>query len=122
MLNAPNQTLSSVYEREIEKLENEKLLLSEKTTKNAQKPMTFERTYRTALEFISNPWKYWHSDNLEDKRTFLRVVFCDRINYLKGDGYRTANLTLFFKHLWAIETPEYGMVGPEGLEPPTRPL
>ena len=80
---------------------------------------SFEETYRTAMEILANPWKLWTSHHPEDRRILLRLAFAERIPYCRIGAYRTAIPTLPFKVLADIQTNEFGMVPPHGLEPRT---
>ncbi|MBI1340828.1 recombinase [bacterium] len=118
--NAPS--VIAAYEARIRKLEDEKITLTERIA-NCRRPIrSFEDTYRTALDFLSNPWILWSSPRIEDKRAVLKLAFVERLAYVRNEGLRTANLALPFRVLGGICGQNYEMVGPEGLEPPTRPL
>ena len=49
----------------------------------------------------------------------LKLVFADRLAYVRNQGYRTAKSTLPFKALGAFYDSESEMAIPGGLEPPT---
>ena len=115
-------SLITAYENQITKLERKKLWLSEKLTRYEQPTEGFKETYRTAMEFIANPLKLWASERLDDKRLLLRLAFGGQLRYLRNGGYRTAETALPFKALAAISLGKTEMVGPEGLEPPTKRL
>ena len=117
-----NPKLISAYEFRIEKLEEEKALMSEKVEKTVTPITTFEGTFRTACEFLTNPWKLWTSELLEHKRMLLRMVFPERIAYDRKTGFRTASIAQPLKLFGTFDGSRCGVVGPEGLEPPTRPL
>lgn len=55
---------------------------------------SFDEALRTALDFLSNPWNLWASGQLEHRRTVLKLVFVERLNYVRDNGFRTANLSL----------------------------
>ncbi len=122
LIDTDSQTLIIAYEAEIKRIEENKLLLSERADKSSQPLASFEETCRTACEFLANPWKLWASDNLEDRRILLRLAFAGRVPYCQTNGYRTAIPALPFKVLGDLHTAKSGMVGPVGLEPTTRPL
>lgn len=117
-----NPKLISAYEDRIEKLEEEKAIMRE-SAENAVAPIaTFGETFRTACEFLANPWKLWTSELLEHKRMLLRLVFPERIAYDRKTGLRTAAIAQPLKLFGTYDVGEFGVVGPEGLEPPARPL
>ena len=86
---------------------------------NDQPRIPFREAYRTAFEFLANPWNLWQSDRFEDKRSVLKLVFADRLTYVRNQGYRTEKSTLPFKALGAFYDSESEMASRGGLEPPT---
>lgn len=85
-----SQSLITTYENEIQKLEQEKIMMSEKTMKCGRPLTTFDETFRTAFGFLSNPYKLWTPERMEDKRSVLRLVFAERLPYYRNEGFRTA--------------------------------
>ena len=117
ILDTSSATLVSAYEKRLKDLEDKKLILVEKAAKTG-KPITgYSQTYRTALEFLSNPQKLWGSDQLEDKRAVLKLAFDERLQYKRGRGFRTACMAQAF----ALFSPKQGgdlmMVPLTGFEP-----
>jgi two-component system, OmpR family, response regulator len=82
------------------------------------KPMkSFGETYRTAFGFLSSPCNIWKSDRIEDRRAVLKLAFADRLPYVRGEGYRTAKISMLFKLLGDVQMLERGMVRAVGIEP-----
>lgn len=108
----------ATYEDRVRKLEEDKLLIRERMANAGRPKSSFENTLRTVLTFLSNPWKLWNSDRLDDKRAVLKLAFADNLRYARGQGFRTADLSLPFKLLDALEKPGTGVARPEGFEPP----
>ncbi len=106
-------------EEKLQRLENEKLLLSEKIASGAAPKGSFDLRLRTALAFIASPWNLWSTGRIEDRRAVLKLTFADRLRYKRGEGFRTANLTLPFKVLADVFSGEMGMARPKGFEPLT---
>ncbi len=99
VVDADSSTLITAYEKRIEKMEREKLVLDEKLL-NQGKPMhTFEQMFEHALQFLSNPWKLWKSGNLIAQRTVLRLAFAEKISFARNEGLRTPKTNLLFKVL-----------------------
>ena len=119
IMQADKPSLIAAYEDRLHKLEEEKLLLLERTRRNGKPQRTFEQIYRTAFAFLANPWKLWASDRLEHKRMVLRLVFGGKVPYSRIEGYRTAILTLPFKALAGFGSPDCVLVEPMGVEPTT---
>lgn len=118
-LEATSETLIKRYEERLRDLELEKAALLEESNLPAEPRDTLKRTYRTAMEFLSNPLKLWSSPRFEDKRAVLRLTFADQLKYKRNEGFRTANFSLPFKLLGDFSTLENRMVPPAGLEPAT---
>ena len=119
ILDADSQTVSKAFEQRINNLEKERLLITEKAAQCGRPFGDFDATFRTAMDFLSNPWNLWKSDRLEDKRAVLKLTFADRLSYVRGEGFRTAKTTLPFKVLGGNFSVESKMARPEGFEPPT---
>ena len=47
-------------------------------------------------------WPPWPVYTDEDKRAVLKLIFADRLAYKRNEGFRTANLSLPFKALYAL--------------------
>ncbi|GLO72457.1 hypothetical protein MACH17_39740 [Phaeobacter inhibens] len=119
VVDADSPTLITAYEKRIEKMEREKLILDEKL-QNQGKPMhTFEQMFEHALKFLSNPWKLWKSGNLIAQRTVLRLAFADKISFARNEGLRTPKTTLPFKVLEGFSCQSKIMADRGGFEPPT---
>jgi len=107
------------YEQKIQALEKEKLSVQERMENLSRPATSFEDTLRTALGFLANPWNLWSSGRLEDRKTVLKLVFADQLQYAPKEGFRTANLSLPFKVLGDFCGGENRMARPKGFEPLT---
>ena len=109
VLNASQQTLIDAYERKIADLEQHKCVqqdtLEHYNAQNPTKSENFEDAYRTALDFLSNPWILWNSDRIQDKKAVLKLAFASPLTYDRKEGYRTMSLSLPFKVLEEVSTP-----------------
>ena len=114
---ADSEILITAYEKKIKDLTKQKLLMAERIAHCGKPLKTFGEAYRTAFDFLANPCKLWLSDRLEDQRAVLRLVFAERLPYLRGEGYRTANISTPFKMLGDIDMSKNGMVPHAGIEP-----
>ena len=114
-----NASVIAAYENRITEIERQKAILSENLTQSDKPAGSFKEIYRTAFEFLANPWKLWVSDRLEDRRAVLKLVFAERLPYHRIEGYRTAKTSLPFKALEDIRMEKSEMVPPHGLEPRT---
>ena len=91
--------LISLYEKRASELERNKVALSEKVVSADHSLPDFDETLRTALLFLSSPWKLWETGRLEDRRAVLKLVFSEQLHYDANEGFRTAETTLPFKVL-----------------------
>lgn len=93
LIDADSPTLIAAYESRLKDMEDQKRFLSDQLAKIASVQPDFKEIYRTAFDFLANPWKLWASERLEDKRAVLKLVFADRLSYDRKEGYRTAKTT-----------------------------
>ena len=103
---ADSHALITAYETKIRKLEERKLSLSERARACGRPLKSFDETLRTACAFLENPYKLWLSENIEDKRTVLRLVFAGQLPYRRKEGFRTAKSVLTFQALRANSKPQ----------------
>ena len=99
IIESDNTNVIAAYEKKIAKLENQKLVATEKLAKSVAPSRSFENLFELALQFLSNPWKLWVSDRLEDKRTVLRLAFAKRLAYHRETGFSNPDFTMPFKVL-----------------------
>ncbi len=106
-----NMTLVTTYENKVRKLEEEKIAINEKV-RNCGRPLkTFDEAFEPAFRFLSNPYKLWESNRLEDKRAVLKLVFAERLPYDRNEGLRTPALSLPFCLTGQLKGNDYAMVG-----------
>jgi site-specific DNA recombinase len=120
IVDATSDTVVSAYERKIKELETEKAMLVDNIARAAKPIRSFNETYRTAFDFLGNPSKLWHSPYIEDRRAVLKLVFAERLPYVRGQGYRTAKISTPFKMLGDMDMSKMSsekMVPPVGIEP-----
>jgi site-specific DNA recombinase len=116
VLDATVPSVIAAYEERIRRLEADKVLIRERMLTAGKPRNSFERTLRTSLEFLSNLWNLWHSGDLVQQRTVLKLAFVERLQYKRNEGLRTANLTLPFKALASFSDCEEEMVHPARFE------
>ncbi len=119
IVNTDNERLISAYEDKLQKLEEQKLVLSEKIANSGADLPCFDSTFRTALEFLKNPHKLWLSDKLADKRTVLKLVFAEGVSYDRKEGLRTAPIAQPIRAMGDIWGSKKCMAHPAGFEPAT---
>ena len=126
IVDASSGSVVSAYERRIAQLEEEKIILSGKLARTGQPVRDFNGSLRTALLFLSSPWKLWVSDRLEDKHAVLKLTFTDRLAYHRKEGFRTADVALPFQIIQRLSSKkgdnlmsDCRMAHPSGFEPET---
>ncbi|WP_148264382.1 hypothetical protein [Roseobacter litoralis] len=107
------------YEGKLEKLEAQKALIAENLTKAPTSVSDFDTEFRTAMNFLANPWNLWVSKHPKDRKTLLKLVFASPLPYARKKGFRTAKTTIPFKVLGDLSDPEKEMADRGGFEPPT---
>lgn len=117
IVDASIPSVISAYEERIRQLDVEKIALRERMASAGQPKHSFEKGLRTALTFLSNPWNLWSTGRLEDRRMVMKLAFVERLQYARGEGLRTANLSLPFKALASFSGEKKMMVRPRGIEP-----
>ena len=118
LIDTNNATVITAYENKLREMEDQKTFLIEKISKCGQPSAPFDQVYRTAFDFLANPSKLWTSGRYEDKRAVLKLVFAQRLPYIRNQGYRTAKTSLPFKALGDFQLGKCEMVPRRGLEPP----
>ncbi len=94
-----SQTVIARYEQEIEKLERDRLVLVEKTTRCGTALPDYDASFRTAFDFLANPYKLWINGSFEDKRVVLKLTLDSYLKYDWTEGVRTPQISLPFKAL-----------------------
>jgi len=99
ILDASSPRVVQAYEKRIDELENQKLVLEEKLQKSTAPKHSFEEILELSVKFLTNPYKIWASGRFNLRRMMLKLVFADRLLYCKKEGYRTEKITLIFSDL-----------------------
>ena len=116
-MDAESPTLIKAYENRIQGLEARKAELRERIAQTGRTPKDFERSFRTAMIFLANPHKIWVSGDFRHKRLVLKLAFADKLQYLRGSGFRTALTSSPFTLLSDLSGGREEMVHPSGFEP-----
>lgn len=99
IVDATTPTAITAYERRIEKLEKDKIIWSEKLQNSTGPKRSYNEMFEMAFVFLSNPWKLWDAECLEDNKMLLKLTFSDRFSYCCNQGFRTPKASLLFKML-----------------------
>jgi site-specific DNA recombinase len=110
-------SVRAAYEKRIGKLEEQKLVISERIA-NCGRPMPgFDSALRTGMDFLASPWRIWTSGSFEHKRLVLKLALAERMGWSRNEGLRTVNLTLPFRLLAGIGA---SLPDVPGMASPTR--
>lgn len=110
-------TVIKRYESEIEILERDKLVIAEKVAKCGTALPDYEATFRTAFDFIGNPWNLWKNGTFEDKRIVLKLTLDTHLSYDWNQGVRTPEISFPFKVLEAFGDQKGELAEEVGFEP-----
>ncbi len=89
IVDASSPTITASYEKRMNGLEQDKLVLDERIAKCGRPIKDYDARLRTALNFLENPYKLWASERLED--------FSPSNNQMvPGEDLNTSNNLLFF--------------------------
>lgn len=114
IVNSVSTTAIAAYETRIAKPERAKLIAPEKLSRRPGSQRALGEMFELAMAFLSNPWKPWASERLDDKRTALKLVFQSRLEYHREQRVRTAKTTLSFNTLGGMTMHESEMARPKG--------
>ena len=111
-----NPVIVSAYEGKIDKLDQERRIITEKMKNGTASVGRFEDFIELPLNFLANPWNIWKSGQSILRQTVLRLAFSERIAYCRETGYRTPKTTLPFKVLEVFNTGKEELVEPRRIE------
>ena len=120
ILEASVPSIVTAYEEKIKKIEEEKLLIHEKIAACGKPIRPYNEILRTSVDFISNPHKLWASEGehqFENRRIVLKLAFLEKLEYRKGEGFRTPQMSLPFKVLGDFYREKKEVAEREGFEP-----
>lgn len=117
IVGASSDSVIAAYERRIDELEREKLVLNEKCGAAAKPVRPFDEMFELALDFLSNPLKLWKSGGLEARYTTLRLLFSRHLVYARNEGFRTPQTSSIFAALEGFQGAKTKMAEREGFEP-----
>ena len=110
LLKASNDTVINAYEKQIETLEQSKLVMLEKLVNLDSPDNTFTQMFEHAMMFVANPWKLWASGDFHLRRLVLKLAFTDRIGYCRQRGLLNTKKSLVFKAMEDMSMPKSQMV------------
>ena len=123
LVESDSQILINAYEKRIKELEIHRAETQDKIANCGRPVIGFDTMYRTAIGFLSDPYKLWENNDLASRRAVLKLAFAEDLVYSRDRSYRTATLALpfkFFNDLQPVEGENHMgkvMVRMAGLEP-----
>lgn len=81
ILESSSASVVGAYEKRVEKLEREKLVLAEKAVQSVPPQGRLEEVIELALTFLANPWNIYEKGSFALKRTVLRLAFVEPLRY-----------------------------------------
>ena len=120
IVEAESAIVAKAFEKRIEALQKEKLVIEEKIAGAGRPVKPYNEMYRTALAYLAKPHKLWASGGFTEKRAVLKLTFAQPLIWDRIGAYRTPDLSLPFKALEDFCGQNLSMVPRGGIEPPTR--
>ncbi len=111
--------MTRAYEKQIRKLNAQQIEITEKMEKISLPRLDFDETFRTALTFLSNPYKLWESGEQSTQNLVIKLAFADNLTYHRNQGFQTPKTALPFRMLGAMKLNFCEEVSPDGFEPST---
>ena len=89
----------NAYEQRIEKLERQKIRLTEQADKSVPHQGRLKDFIEPALGILANPCNIYEKWSFALKRTVLKLAFAEPLRYSRNEGYRSAEITFPFEVL-----------------------
>ncbi len=115
-------SLTTAYEKRLEALEREKIVLSEKLDQTVPPQGRLKECIELSLQFLSKPWNIYEKGCFASKQTVLRLVFLEPLTYCRNDGYLTPEISFLLKALSRKNDVKKVMVPGERIELSTSSL
>ncbi|EFL89426.1 recombinase family protein [Ahrensia sp. R2A130] len=84
LIETTSASVIKVYEAKLEQLETEKALITENLANRPDARKDFDEGFRTAMNFLANPWKLWVSNNPIHRQTLIKLVFAAPLPYRRN--------------------------------------
>jgi site-specific DNA recombinase len=102
IVEANSASVIVAYEKRIDTLEREKLVLQEQLENTTKNRRPFAEMFELAMQFLANPQKLWQNGQLAHKRTVLKLAFADQLKYCQKTGLQTPKLSKIFRMIQEI--------------------
>ena len=114
---ASTPMLQATYEKRLEELTRDRLVVAERIEKRSTSASGFEEVFEHAVRLLVNPYAIWENGDSAWKNAVLKLVFAERVAYDRKTGLRTPKTTFPFKWLSGIQVDGVEMVEGAGFEP-----
>lgn len=102
IMDAENKSVIRAFEKRIDKLEKQKIVLSEKAAKQLPKTKSKRECMELSLKFLSSPWDIYENGSHAMKQTVLKLAFTEPLTYCPNEAYGTPQFSFPFKVLGEI--------------------
>ncbi len=117
MVETSNPKVMTALENKIAKLDDEKLLLTDKLSQNTKPKSTLSEIIELLQNYLANPWNVYENGSLEVRKTIQKTAFSAPLTYDRKNGYRTPQVSVIFDFFEKI-TSKCEMVRSRRLELP----
>lgn len=87
IVDAESNDVVKAYEKRISQLQLDKHVMKEKIAKCGRPLKDFDESFRTAIDFLSNPHQLWATGRIADRHAVMKLTFADRLSYVRGEGF-----------------------------------
>ncbi len=122
IVEAKNASVVSAYETRIEKLERDKIVISERLEKSLPPKGRLEDCMELTLKFLSSPWEIYKNGDFALRQAVLRLAFSRPLRYTQNGVYGTPEFSFPFSNLGDLFGAKSEMVLLERIELSTSPL
>ena len=114
---AREKTLIAVYEENLIKAKKEEMLLLDQISKLSVRTGDFEVALGAMFAVLKNPVETWQSDDVDQKRSVLRLIFSGKLAYHPESGFQTPELSCILGLFEQITAKKSQDVEARGVEP-----
>jgi site-specific DNA recombinase len=122
IIEATSPSVIGLYEKRIEQLERDKVVLKERALKTELPQERFEDCMELAIGFVSNPWNSYQNGGFPQRLPVLKLAFAEPLRYGLNGAYGTPKFSFPFRCLSEKSGEEIEMVLRERIELSTSPL
>ena len=117
VIKTENEMLIKEYEKQIERLINEKSEIESFTNGNYDYTIPYRTSTNEVLGVLKNPYDVWKSYSVRQKQRFFAFVFEGNLYFSKNEGYRTPKYSLPLRLFELISGNDPALVELLGVEP-----